>query len=75
MKYQEEILKFFEHEYMETKKLAESRPGWLPDSFIQDTLFRCQGIAMFVQQIGVSFEEIEPFYNSYKEKIQKLIDN
>ena len=42
----------------------------LKNNTINNTLSRFLGIALFVQKLGVPYENVSPIYEEYKEKIE-----
>ena len=71
-----QITEFYEREYNDTKRFLKS--PWCGKA--SDTVWyatqRCLGVAQFVQiACNVSYEDIEPIYNEYREKFEKLLDN
>lgn len=70
----EKAKNFFEKEYKSTEWYLKNRTLFLlSDAQVKEgTVQRCLGVAQFVQQLGVSFEEISPIYDEYKEKIESL---
>lgn len=86
----EEILKQVKEYYemeLHNVELVELRKTWknsvtfdtfdyeIFQSIIRDTLNRCQGVALFVQQLDIDYEDIRYLYEYYREKISALFDN
>ena len=76
----EKLKEYFEMEYQDAKELLTNRPGWIRTKqderiLIDRTISRCLGAVMFSQiGCGVAYENLD-FYDEYKEKIDKLLDN
>jgi len=70
----ETAIKFFNNEYEEVKKDLE-RADLLEHRafYTNNAVQRCLGVAFFVQSLGVSFEEINPYYDEIRTKINKLL--
>lgn len=70
----ETAIKFFNNEYEEVKRDLE-RADLLEHRafYINNAIQRCLGVAFFIQELGVSFEEINPYYDEIREKINKLL--
>ena len=76
----EEILNqaklFFEEEYDDTENCIKRNYSWnTPKEFVDGSVKRCLGVAQFVQHLGVAYEDINPIYMDYKEKLEKLLTN
>ncbi len=74
----EEILKkvkeYYEEEYQDTKRCFEINWNWsTPQELINGSIKRCLGVAQFVQNLGVAYEDIGPIYMEYKEKLENLL--
>lgn len=70
----EKAIKFFNNEYEEVKRDLE-RADLLKDKefYTNNAVQRCLGVAFFVQDLDVSFEEINPHYDEIRKKINKLL--
>lgn len=70
-----EMNNYFEKEYQETKTLLENKPNWITSEkeVVNNAIQRCLGVSMFVQQLGVAYQETS-IYECYREKLQKLLD-
>lgn len=70
----ETAIKFFNNEYEEVKRDLE-RADLLEHRafYTNNAVQRCLGVAFFVQNLGVSFEEINPHYDEIRTKINKLL--
>ena len=70
----EKAIKFFDNEYEEVKRDLE-RADLLEQKsyYTNNAVQRCLGVAFFVQDLDVSFEEINPHYDEIREKINKLL--
>lgn len=72
----EKVKEYFEKEYISTVHAIERKYSWgTPKEFVDRGITNCLAVAMFAQTIGVSFEDVEPLYNEYKEKLENLLTN
>lgn len=72
----DKVKKFYEQEYKDTL-------NWLGCEYcktkenkiksINGAIQRCLGIALFVQNCGVTFEEVNPLYDEYRMKFEELL--
>lgn len=70
----EKAIKFFNSEYEGVKRDLERAELLEHKSFYtNNAIQRCLGVAFFVQDLDVSFEEINPHYDEIREKINKLL--
>ena len=75
-----EILKkvqeYFESEYNEVLKLMDRKPNWfnLKES-VNNAVSRCLGVAMFVQALGVKYDDLHCYDEIHARFRQLLIDN
>ena len=70
------IKDFFEMEYTSTARyLKPSYAKGCERMVVDKTISRCLGVAQFVQNIGVSYEDINLMYEIYKKKLELLLDN
>lgn len=72
----DKIKAFFEMEYNSTAKFLKTpySKGY-EEMIVGRTIFRCLGVAEFVQDIGVSYEDISPLYETYKKKLKLLLED
>ena len=68
---------FFETEYNDLNKYFERMKYSNDTSYprtraVTCSLQRCLGIALFVQKLGVTYEEISPVYGEIQEKLLAL---
>lgn len=69
------IKDFFEEEYTSTKRYLKSPYAKGRERMVvYKSISRCLGVAQFVQNIGVSYEDINPVYEIYKKKLELLLD-
>ena len=69
------IKDFFEEEYTSTKKYLKSPYAeGCERMVVYKNISRCLGVSLFVQNIGVSYEDINPVYEIYKKKLELLLD-
>ena len=70
------IKDFFEEEYTSTARYLKSPYVKGRERMVVDkTISRCLGVAQFVQNIGVSYDDVNPVYKIYKKKLEFLLDN
>ena len=70
------IKDFFEEEYTSTARYLKSPYVKDRERMVVDkTISRCLGVAQFVQNIGVSYDDVNPVYEIYKKKLEFLLDN
>ena len=70
------IKDFFEEEYTSTKRYLKSPYAKGHERMVvYKTISRCLGVAQFVQNIGVSYDDVNPVYKIYKKKLEFLLDN
>lgn len=70
----EKVREYFERQYIDTVRAIERKYDWgTPRSFVERAITDCLAVAMFVQTVGVSFEEVDPLYNEYKAKLENLL--
>lgn len=74
----DKAIKFFEKEYEEIEKdISQLEPYWTTykQIIVENTIHRCLGVALFAQEIGLEFEDVNPHYEAIREKLEKLLDN
>lgn len=70
----EKVKEYFEREYKDCVRAIEQKYDFgTPKDFVWRAITDCLAVAMFAQTIGVKFEEIDPIYNEYKEKLENLL--
>ena len=70
----EKVKEYFEREYISTVRAIERKYSWgTPREFVNMGITNCLAVAMFSQSIGVKFEDLDPLYNEYKEKLEALL--
>ena len=70
----EKVREYFEREYISTVRAIERKYSWgTPQEFVKMGITNCLAVAMFSQSIGVKFEDVNPLYNEYKEKLKALL--
>ena len=51
-------------------------PGYFkPSEVVRNAIDRCLGVALFVQYLGMDYEDSNREYEIVKEKLEKLLDN
>lgn len=69
----EQVKKFFNQEYEDTKQLLERKPSWCkPREAVYNSIQRCLGVAQFVQYVGVEYEDLS-CYEEVREKLESLL--
>lgn len=69
------IKDFFEEEYTLTKRYLKSPYAkGCERTVVYKSISRCLGVAQFVQNIGVSYDDVSPLYDIYKKKLELLLD-
>ena len=69
------IKDFFEEEYTSTARYLKSPYAkGCERMIVEKTISRCLGVAQFVQNIGVSYNDVIPVYEIYKKKLKCLLD-
>ncbi len=74
----DKAIKYFQKEYEEIEKdISKLEPYWTTykQKIVENTIHRCLGVAFFVQEIGIEFEDVNPHYEAIREKLEKLLDN
>ena len=77
----EKAIKYFDKEYKEVKEYVENISICFPltkkDKIftINHTIARCLGVAMFVQECGVTYDEIATPFEEVRMKLMKLIES
>lgn len=62
-------------EYEMTKK-AICNKLFNPKDVINNSIQRCLGVALFIQYLGVTYDDIDKFFEEFKYKINNLrVDN
>ena len=75
----EKVRIFYEHELKSTKFwISKENKKFCPTykdkkEAVWNAVGRCCAVAMFVQYLDVPFEEIDPLYMEYKEKLEDLL--
>lgn len=71
----DKIKDFFEEEYTSTAEdLKSPYAKGCERMIVEKTISRCHGVAQFVQDIGVSYNDVIPVYEIYKKKLKCLLD-
>lgn len=70
------VQEYFESEYNEVLKLMDRKPSWfnLKES-VNNAVSRCLGVAMFVQALGVKYDDLHCYDEIHARFRQLLIDN
>lgn len=72
----DKVKKFYENEYKSTLNWLTSEYCRTPDnkkSSIKNAIQRCLAIALFVQDLGIPFKDIDPLYDKYRTKFYELL--
>ena len=76
----EKAIKYFDKEYKEVKEYVENRNTCFPLDkkgkriTIDHAVARCLGVAMFIQECGVTYDEIALHFEKVKIKLMKLLE-
>ena len=75
----EKLELYFEKEYQTTVQLLKDDPNWLKGKtkkkeMIWNAVHRCLGAVMFVQELGLAYDDTKA-YDEYLEKFKQLIFN
>ena len=71
------MMDYFKSEYKDAETVIKKKVQWAkPREIIDNTLQRCLGVAMFVQELDetLSYDEVEQTYNFYKKQLEKLLE-
>lgn len=70
------VQEYYEKEYNEILKLMDRKPQWfnLRES-VNNAICGCLGVAMFVQTLGVKYEDLHCYDEIHARFRQLLIDN
>lgn len=77
----EKVIKYFDKEYKEVKEYVENKNTCFPLDkkgkrlTVDHTLARCLGVAMFVQECGVTYDEIAKPFEEVRIKLMKLLES
>lgn len=77
----EKAIKYFNKEYKEVKEYVENKNTCFPLAkkskrlAVDRTVARCLGVAMFVQECGVTYDKIAPPFEEVKIKLMKLLES
>lgn len=67
------LTKYYEDEYNQAVTAIESK-YFKPSEIVDNAITRCLGVALFVQYLGMDFEDSDREYVTVKEKLEKLLD-
>lgn len=74
----EKAFNYITKEYTEMKEWFENPNVTLSDNMkrisVDRAIARCLGVAMFVQDCGVTYEELNPHFEETKLKLMKLLE-
>lgn len=77
----EKVIKYFDKEYKEVKEYVENKNTCFPLDkkgkrlTVDHAVARCLGVAMFVQECGVTYDEIAPHFDKVRIKLLKLLES
>lgn len=75
----EKAIKYFNKEYKELKQWFDTPFCLLTKktkrTAVSNTVARCLGVAMFVQEYDVTYNEIAPHFEEVKIKLMELIES
>ena len=70
------VQEYYENEYNDVLKLMDSKPSWFNlREDVNSAICRCLGVAMFVQKLGVKYEDLHCYDEIHARFRQLLIDN
>ena len=67
------LIKYYEDEYSQAEN-AMSCKFFKPTEIVRNAIDRCLGVALFVQYLGMDYEDSNREYEIVKEKLEKLLD-
>ena len=67
------LIKYYEDEYSQAVTAVESK-YFKPYEVVDNAITRCLGVALFVQYLGMDFDDSDREYTTVKEKLEKLLD-
>lgn len=67
------LIKYYEDEYNQAVTAVESK-YFKPSEVVDNAITRCLGVALFVQYLGMDFDDSDREYVTVKEKLTKLLD-
>jgi len=67
------LIKYYEDEYSQAETAVKSK-YFKPNEVVDRAIDRCLGVALFVQYLGMDFEDSDREYVTVKEKLEKLLD-
>ena len=72
----EKVKQYFENEYNDVLKLMDRKPSWfnLKES-VNNAVCRCLGVAMFVQELGIKYDDLHCYDEIHARFRQLLMDN
>ena len=68
------LTKYYEDEYSQAVTAVKSK-YFKPSEVVRNAIDRCLGVALFVQYLGMDYEDSNREYEIVKEKLEKLLDN
>lgn len=71
------LVKYYEDEYNQAVTAIESKylsKYFKPSEVVDNAIDRCLGVALFVQYLGMNYEDSQKEYEKVKEKLTKLLD-
>lgn len=76
----EKAIKYFDKEYKEVKQWFDNHSicplsKKTKRTAVSNAVARCLGVAMFVQECGVTYDKIAPHFEEIKLKLMKLIES
>lgn len=67
------LIKYYEDEYNQAVTAVKSK-YFKPSEVVDNAITRCLGVALFVQYLGMDFDDSDREYVKVKEKLTKLLD-
>ena len=68
------LIRYYEDEYRLAKNAMDCK-FFKPAEIVRNAIDRCLGVALFVQYLGMDYEDSNKEYEIVKEKLEKLLDN
>ena len=67
-----EVKNYYDTEYKETNKAILSA-YFKPIDIVDNTIQRCLGVALFVQYLDISFDDINKLYEAQRKRLKNLL--
>lgn len=68
-----ELELFYNSEVEEVTRILNNPFSWVvPEEVVNSSISRCLGVTVFVQRLGISYEEVNDLYESVRDKLDNL---